>query len=63
MMSSILNPSKIQDVDLVNNKHFKYLCVWISYNKFSRGDKEIEQTALEVVLLNTANCYKTKTLT
>lgn len=34
--------SRIQDVELINIKHFSYLFVGISYNNFTIGDKEIE---------------------
>lgn len=32
----------MQDIDLVNAKHLKYLGVWISYDRFSAGDKQSE---------------------
>lgn len=34
--------TKIQDVDLVNTKLFKYYSVWMNYNTFSIGQKGIE---------------------
>lgn len=43
---------KIQDVILINTKHFKYLSVWI---KFSVGDKDTEHRigcATRVIFLN-----------
>lgn len=34
--------AKIQEVEIVNTKHFRYLSVWISYNKLRIREKEIE---------------------
>lgn len=35
---------KIQDAELVNTVYFRNLGIWISDNKFNRGDKENEQS-------------------
>lgn len=52
-------------MELVNGKYFKYFGVWINFNRFNIGDKEIEQriVTLGLVLPKTTRCYKTNTLT
>lgn len=37
---------KIQNVELVGTKHFKYVGVWTSYDKLSKQDKEIKNRKL-----------------
>lgn len=44
---------KKEESGLVNNKDFKYNGAWISHNKISVGEKEIEH---KVITPNTANC-------
>lgn len=31
---------KVHNVKLLSSKHFKQIIVWISYDKFSKGDKK-----------------------
>lgn len=56
---------KIQDLILINTKHYKYLGVWMGYKKFSIGEKKIcnwtlHNSVLDIVSPNTPNWYKTK---